>query len=186
MKYGVNVEDGDLDKDGYGEILTGAGPGASFAPQVRGWNVDGGAVTNIAKVNFNAFSSIGYGVNVAGGDADGDGFAEAAAAPGPGPTASFPSEFRGFDYDASAIAPLPGFDVTPFATLYGGRVGLADLWSDGKWDLIAGAGRDPAADAIVDSYGYTGSALTPNPGSGFLPFASMYGVNVAGGVLGYY
>ena len=64
----------------------------------------------------NAFATAGYGASVCGGDADGDRFAEIAASPGPGPSASFPSRFIGFDYDGVAIAPLAGFDVTPYAT----------------------------------------------------------------------
>ena len=70
-KYGVNVEDGDFDVDAFGELVTGPGPGSIFGPQVRGWNVDGGALTSIGSINYTAYTLAGYGVNVAGGDADG-------------------------------------------------------------------------------------------------------------------
>lgn len=46
LLYGANVEGGDVDDDGFDEVLTGPGPGPVFAPQVRGWNVDGGAATS--------------------------------------------------------------------------------------------------------------------------------------------
>ncbi|MFN7975026.1 MAG: hypothetical protein U0166_22185 [Acidobacteriota bacterium] len=182
LAYGANVEEGDVDADGFAEIVTGPGPGPSFGSQIRGWNVDGGAVTAIAKINFNAFALPGYGVNVAGGRVDGDPFAEIAATPGPGPT--HPSRFMGFDYDGSSIAALPGFDIIPYATLYGGRIGLGDLSLDGTADLLCGPGRDPAATASVRAYAYSGNMLIARAGTPFTPFSGRHGVNVAGGTLG--
>lgn len=184
LKWGVNLAYGDLDADLLAEIVTAPGPGIVFSPQVRGWNHDGAPVTSIAKINFNAFSVPEYGANVAAGDVDGDAHAEMAAAQGPGPDAAFPARFLGFDYDGVAVAALPGFDVTPFGTMYGGRVGLGDVSLDGRADLLVGAGRDPLADARVESLSYIGGALTMLPGS-FVPFSTMYGVNVASGTLGH-
>src|SRR6185436_13414359 len=105
---------GDLDGDAFDEPVTGAGPGAVFAPVVRGWNYDAAFVRSIAKVNFLAFGVNQYGVNVACGDVEADGFAEMACGPGPGPGASFPGELRGFDFDGSQLASLSGFTVTAF------------------------------------------------------------------------
>ena len=185
LKYGVNVAAGDVEADGYGEILGGPGPGSVFGPQVRAWNVDGGAVSSINKINFDAFSGMRYGANVDGGDVDGDVFDELVATPGPGPLN--PSRFRGYDYDGALVAPTPGFDLAVFATLYGGRVGLGDLLANGRSDLLAGAGRDPAALATTLAYDYDAGALTPVPGSGFNPFPlSAFGVNPAGAGAGHY
>ncbi|MFN7975120.1 MAG: hypothetical protein U0166_22665 [Acidobacteriota bacterium] len=175
LKFGVNVEGGDVEGDGFDEILTAPGPGSMFGPQVRGWNVDGGAVSAMTKINFNAFGAPQYGANVAGGFVDLDGWAEIVAAPGPGP--ALPSRFLGFDYDASAIAAAPGFDVTPFATAYGGRVGLGGVASKIKADLIACPGRDPVASSSVQGFTYSGTALTPIPGT-FTAFPALsYGAN---------
>ncbi|MFN7974796.1 MAG: hypothetical protein U0166_21005 [Acidobacteriota bacterium] len=182
LKNGVDVTMGGVDADGNEEIVTGPGPGVAFAAQVRGFAFDG-AVSAIAKINFDAYPSLRYGVNVAASSVDADAYAEIAAAPGPGPTSAYASRFLGFDYDATSIAPIPGFDVTPYATLFGGRVGLADLGFDGASELLAGAGRDAAASATVHAYGYRAGALTPAL-SPFAPFAGGYGINVAGAILG--
>ena len=185
LKYGVSAVSGSIDGDPFAEVLTGPGPGAIFGPQVRGFNYDGVSVASLAKVNFNAFATSQYGVNVAGGDVDGDGYEEIAATPGPGQGASFPSRFLAFDFDGVSIGGLPGFDVTiPAATSYGGRVGLGDVTGDGSANLLAGAGRDPSASATVRPYVYLGGAVTPL--LTFDPFpGSGYGVNPAGGALGY-
>ncbi|MFN7974887.1 MAG: putative Ig domain-containing protein [Acidobacteriota bacterium] len=186
LKFGVNVSGGALDADVYDEILTGPGPGVIFGPQVRGFNFDGASVAAMAKVNFNAFATPQYGASVSGGDVDADGYAEIAAAPGPGPT--LPSRFAGFDYDGVAITNLPGYDVTPFATFHGGRLGIGDVTppgADGRAELLASPGRDATAASTVATYAYNGAALviaTPS----FSPFpGSTYGNNVAGAELGY-
>ena len=186
LRYGVNVGSGDVDADRFGELLTGPGPGSVFGPQVRGWDADGGAVTGINGINFNAFSLSSFGVNVAGGDIDADGWSEIVAAPGPGP--SHASMFSGFDFDGGPLSPAPGYAFTSFAgTLYGGRVGLGDLTGDGRWELAVGAGRDPAATSAVEGYAYDGTAQAPLPNSGFVPFgSSTYGVNPAAGALGHF
>ncbi len=183
LKWGVGVGAGDFDADGYDEILTGPGPGIPFGSHVRGFNVDAGTASAIAAINFQAFPLAGYGANVAAGDVENDGYSEIAATPGPGP--SHPSRFRGFDYDGTQIAALSGFDITPFTTLYGGRVGIGDVENDGSADLLGGPGRDPAASAEIRSWSYSASTLTPLPGTPFTAFPGGYGVNIATGSLGY-
>ena len=187
LKYGVNASGCDLDFDLVREIVTGPGPGAIFGPQVRAFNVDGAPVTAIAKINFNAFATPSYGVNVGGGDVDGDLAEEIAATPGPGAGVAFQGRFRGFDYDAFAVAAIVGFDVVAFTTEYGGRVGLGDVGGGPEVDLVAGAGRDPAASAVVKSYAYdpAGMALGVLPVS-FDPFVgATYGVNATAGLFGF-
>ncbi len=138
LKYGVNVAAGDMDGDGFDEIVTGAGPGAVFGPHVRGWNVDGGPATAIPAVSFFAYGTPRWGVNVTCGDIDADGMAEIITAPGPSPT--FPSHIRAFNYDGSAVTPVDEISFFVFGTGYGARVGSADMDGDGTEDILVAPG----------------------------------------------
>lgn len=71
FRGGVNVAVGDVNADGKGEIITGAGPGGG--PHVRIFDRNGKLV-NDGFFPYNA--SFRGGVNVAAGDIDGDGDAE--------------------------------------------------------------------------------------------------------------
>ncbi|MFN7974064.1 MAG: hypothetical protein U0166_17245 [Acidobacteriota bacterium] len=153
-----------------------------FGPQVRGFNYDGIAVHGDDEVNFNAFDDELRGVHVAG-DVDTDGFAEIVCAPGPGPLN--PAQFKGYDYDATLIAPVPGYDVTPFTTLFGGHVGQGDVAAVGSDALLASEGSDLTAIGSIVTFAYAGGVLT-QVGPSFAPFAgTFFGVTVAGADLGY-
>ena len=174
LKYGVDASRGDVDGDRFAEILTGAGAGIVFAPHVRGFDYDGAAVGALPGLSFVAFSIPQWGANVASGDTNGSDDDEIAVTPGPGPT--LPARFLGFDYRNTAIQPLTGFDVTPYATAYGGRVAVGDIRGGSLADLIASPGRDPAAPATVATFRHVGSSLvhqTPD----FDAFTGGYGVN---------
>ncbi len=155
-KWGVNVCCGDIDGDGFDEIITGAGPGAIYGPHVRGWNVDGGSATAIRNLSFFAFETTRYGVNVACGDLDGDGMAELVTAPGPDPLA-YPV-VKGWNYDGTEVSELPDFSF-PLAMAYFWRHGATvyartDLDGDGRADLVAGPGPDPESPSQVYVYRY--------------------------------
>ncbi len=160
-RWGVNVAAGDLDGDGAAEIVTGAGPGAVFGAHIQGWNVDGGAATAISAVNFFAYGTPRYGVNIGCGDLDGDGMDEIVTAPGP--SSSFASHVRGWNYDGSAVTPMAGlsfFAWPPAQLRYGAKISSGtDLDGDGRDEIVVGAGPDPSTGTPVRVYQYGDSAV---------------------------
>jgi len=161
-KWGVNVAAGDIDGDGFDEIVTGAGPGAVYGPHVRGWDVDGGTAVAIARVSFLAYGTNKFGVNISSGDVDGDGIDEIITGAGPG--AVFGPHVRGWNFDGDAITPLPGMSFLAWQTAplkYGVQVFAgADLNDDGNAELVAGRGPDPTADTEVKVFTYDGATVS--------------------------
>jgi hypothetical protein len=161
-KWGVNVSCGDIDGDGFDEIVTGAGPGAVYGPHVRGWNVDGGSASPVSGCSFFAYGTLKYGVNVSCGDMDGDGVDEIITAPGPG--SIFGSHVRGWNYDGTALTELTGinfFAWDPGEARYGAKVYAgADLDNDGRSELAVGCGPDPLAATEVKVFHYDGSQIS--------------------------
>jgi len=161
-KWGVNVCCGDIDGDGYDEIVTGAGPGAVYGPHVRGWNVDGGGAASMPGVSFLAYGTNKFGVNVACGDIDGDGIDELVTGAGPG--AVFGPHVRGWNYDGATVAAIPAISFFAWDAAmvrYGANVSAAaDLDGDGRNELVVGAGPDPDVGGSVKTYRYDGSQVS--------------------------
>jgi hypothetical protein len=182
-KWGANVAGADIDGDGYDEILTGAGPGPTFATHVRGWNVDGGPASNIPPVNFFAFGTARSGVFISGGDVDGDGYEEIITAPGPSRLNG--AHIRGWDYDGHAVIPLAGCDFQAWPLIfarYGARVFCgADLDGDSVHDIIVGRGPDPYTRPMVRVFHYHDAQTTAGILLQAYPAAWNYGVTVAAG-----
>jgi hypothetical protein len=158
-RWGVNVAAGDIDGDGYNEIVTGAGPGDLYGPHVRGWNVDNGTAAAIPGVSFLAYGTNRKGVRVACGDVDGDGMAEIITGPGPSPV--FGAHVRGWNYDNGTVSAMSGINFFAWPSsesLFGATVSaLADLDGDGRSEIIVGQGPDPTAGSVVQVYSYDGS-----------------------------
>jgi hypothetical protein len=163
---GVQVASGDVNGDGFADIITGAGAGGG--PQVKAFDGKTGAVVH----DFFAYSAnFTGGVFVASGDVNGDGFADiitgAGAGGGPhvrvfnGKTEAVMQDFFAFD---------PGF--TDAVRIAGG-----DVNGDGFVDIIAGAGAGGGPRVRVFD-GNTGKVLHD-----FLAFDAAFGggVFVAGG-----
>jgi len=121
-KFGCKATSGDLDKDGYDEILTSPGPGRVFGPHIRGWNYDDNAgnkgTSPISNISFFCYNRIlKYGANVTVTDIDTDGYQEIFTGPGPG--SNYGSHFRGFNYDNAQVTPIQGLNYFAYSTKYG-------------------------------------------------------------------
>ena len=183
-KYGVNIAAGDLDGDGYDEIITGAGPGAVFGPHVRGWDYDGsGAVSAMAGVSYFAYGTPKWGVNVSAGDIDGDGFDEIVTGPGPG--AVYGPHVRGWNVDGGAVAAIPGVSFFAYGTnKFGVNVTCGDVDGDGIDEIVTGPGPGAVFGTHIRGWNYDGQALTELPGLNFFAWAhalASYGAEVYAG-----
>jgi hypothetical protein len=125
LRYGVRVAGGDVDADGFEEVVTGPGPSAAFGPQVRGFDADGGAATPIPGINAFAFLGSRYGAMPAAGDLDVDGVAEIAAGAGPDP--GFGSRVTAFRFAAGSLTEIAALAMDPFGLAYGATVSVGDL-----------------------------------------------------------
>ena len=179
LKYGVRAGAGDVDGDGWDEIVSGAGPGAVFGPHVRAFNFDGASLGAIAKINFFAYGTLKYGVNVAAGEIDGDAFDEIVTGPGPG--AIFGAQVRAFDYDGTGLGAIAKVNFSAFTSAYGCAVALGSVDADGPAEIVVGAGRGPANAARVRGFDFDGGSVSTLPGFDATPFSSLYGATVAAG-----
>ena len=153
---GVRVALGDVNGDGYPDLIAGAGPGGPAAVRV----FDGR--TGAELVSFLAFeSSFQGGVYVASGDFDRDGRDDIVVTPdeGGGPRVRV---LRGTDQ--VVIADFFGIDDTNFRG--GARVAVGDLNGDGGDDLLVGAGFGGGPRVA----GFDGTSLAAGPERLFADF----------------
>ncbi len=159
-KYGVNVAAGDLDGDGTDEIITGAGPGAVFGPHVRAFSYDGVAtVTPLSGVNYFAYGTPKWGVNVTAGDMNGNGRDEIVTGAGPGGV--YGPHVRGWSVDGGAVQAMAALSFLAYGTNhYGVQVTCGDIDGDGMAELVTAPGPSSQFAAHVRGWNFDGTALT--------------------------
>ena len=176
--YGVNVAAGDIDGDGFDEIITGPGLGHVLGPHVRGWNWDGaGTPTPIPGVSYLAYSTQSLGVNVTCGDIDGDGIDEIVTGSGPGTT--YVSYARGWNVDGGTVEPMTGVEWPPYFTLYYGvMVTCGDVDGDNMDEILTAPGPHQMFGPHVKGWNVDGGAVTSISGISFYAFETTHGCNV--------
>ena len=182
-KFGAKVAAGDVDGDGFAEIITGAGAGAVFGPHVRGWNYDGDTLTPINAISFMAYGTRKYGVNPATGDLDGDGYDEIITGAGPG--AIFGPHVRGWNYDGGTLTPVQWINYFAYHSKhYGVQVGAGDISSSARDEIITGPGPGPMLGTNVRAFSCEAGKTEMIAEVNFMAYPEYkYGVVVAAGDL---
>ena len=175
FRGGVRVALGDVNGDGYDDIVTGAGPGGS--PHVE---VFSGCDGTLLKSFYAYGQNFTGGVYVAAGDVDGDGFADiiTGAGAGGGP------HVRVFDGASTTGTPaelVNGFYAFVDSVTAGVRVAAADLDDDGGAEIVAAMG--PGQLGLVKFFNpeAPSTPVAGTPAAGFVAYDPEFkgGVSVA-------
>ncbi len=181
-RYGVNVTTGIMERDGGEVIITGAGPGAVFGPHVRGFTVDdqSGEASPMPDINFFAYGTPRWGVNVACGNIDGDWPDEIITGAGPG--AIYGPHVRGWSVDDHPARAIDGVNFLAYGTnRMGVRVTCGDVDGDNIDEIITAPGPSPVFSAHIRGWNYDGQTITPLTGIDFLAWPAgdaRYGASV--------
>ena len=162
---GVRVGSGDVNNDGFADIITGAGPGSADG-HVKAFD----GVTGAEIRSFFAYPGFAGGVFVGSGDINGDGFADIIT----GADSGGASHVKVFD--GATNAEIRSFFAYGGGFTGGVRVGSSDLNNDGFADIITGAGPGSAGGHVKAFDGVTGAEIR----SFFAYGGSVDGVYVAG------
>jgi hypothetical protein len=139
-------------------------------------------VAPLPGVNYFAYGTLQWGVNVATGDFDGDGMDEIVTGAGPG--VIFGAHVRGWNVDGSTAQPAPGVNFIAYpGALHGVTVACGDIDDDGFHEILTMPGPDAAQPARLRAW----DADSGSAAAGELDFDAFedlglgYGGSVAGG-----
>ena len=168
---GVKVASGDMDGDGRHEIITGTETGGG--PHVRVF--DGSGNLKFSPGFFAYREDLRHGIKVAAGDLDRDGRDEIIT----GTNIRMGPHVRVFDPYGN-VKLTPGFFAYDEGFRGGVNVSVADLDSDGRDEIITGAG--PGGGPHVKVFNRYGRS---HINAGFFAFVDEYrsGVQVGGGII---
>ncbi|MFN7974219.1 MAG: Ig domain-containing protein [Acidobacteriota bacterium] len=179
--FGTNVAAAAIDPaflttDFRDEMVSGPGPGPVLGPQVRAFASTGNP---LAKVNYFAYGTLKFGVNVASGDVDADGMSEILTGPGPGGV--FGPQVRGWNYDGTAITAIGKINYFAYGTLkYGVKDGGGRLDVDDYEEIATGPGPGFIFGPQVRGWNYDGTAISAISKINFNAFTVLqYGVNIS-------
>lgn len=136
---GVTVASGDVNGDGYDDVVTGAGPGA---PGGHLKVIDGRTLGELAS--FYAYPGFVGGINVAVGDVNGDGNGDVITGAGPGAAGGHLKIINGRDF--SELLSIFAYE----GHVGGVTVSAGDLDGDGFAEVITGAASIAAHVKIFD------------------------------------
>lgn len=164
FKGGVRVSVGDINGDGYQEIVTAAGPGGGV--HVRVFDMKGNVIHSALSPFPKEYRT---GADVAVGDVTGDGVDEIIVSNGPGESAQIKILNGKGEIQPTTILAFPE------AFKGGSHIAVADIDEDGVGEIIAGAG--PGGGPQIRVFEGTGEAR----GIQFFPFHPTFrgGIDVA-------
>ncbi|GAB4486858.1 MAG: hypothetical protein OHK006_15200 [Thermodesulfovibrionales bacterium] len=140
----LSIASGDIDGDGFDEIIVSYGADAGNAARVKVFSRSGQPVTGADFILLD--QEMKYGARVAAGDFDGDGRAEIAVSAGPGQANS--AHVAVYAYREGSLV-ATGVNIVAMGSMYGANVAAGDVDGDGVAELVVAPGPDPNADAVA-------------------------------------
>jgi hypothetical protein len=136
--HGANVAAGDIDGDGFDEIITAPGKDPTAPADIRVFDRNGNELHNLNIYAFD-YNTYLHGATIASADFDGDGYDEVIA--GTGPDRSNPAYVKIFVYDPDTQSLVDsGIGFSPYNKDYGVNVTAGDVDGDGTPELITSPG----------------------------------------------